>query len=93
MANEQEQSDDFIRKTLNQYIEEKFLLEDNSTTLDDDESFMEKGVIDSTGILELVNFIEESFKITVEDEELIPDNLDSLNNLIVYIRKKLEHAS
>ena len=49
---------------------------------------MKKGIIDSTGVLELVSFLEEQFGVTVEDEEMIPDNLDSLDNLAAYIARK-----
>lgn len=57
-------------------------------TLDDNDSFLDKGIIDSTGILELVAFIEENFGITVNDDELIPDNFDSINKTGIYISKK-----
>jgi len=56
--------------------------------LRDDDSFLEKGIIDSTGVLELVAFIEENFGIKVEDEELIPENLDSIDNLVTFINSK-----
>ena len=49
----------------------------------------EKGIIDSTGILELVSFIEEDFGIAVEDEELIPENLDSIKNVVAYLERKV----
>lgn len=55
----------------------------------DDDSFLELGLIDSTGILELVSFIEESFGITIDDDELTPDNLDSINKIIGFITKKM----
>ena len=55
----------------------------------DDDSFLENDLIDSTGVLELVAFIEENFNIRVEDEELIPENLDSVNKLINYIQLKM----
>jgi acyl carrier protein len=58
------------------------------TTLAGDDSFLEKGIIDSTGILELVAYIEERYRIKVEDRELLPDNLDSINRLAAFIRKK-----
>jgi acyl carrier protein len=57
--------------------------------LEDDTSFLEEGIIDSTGVLELVGFIEEDFSITVEDEELVPENLDSINNVTTYLERKL----
>ena len=77
-----------IKKKLDSFIRNNFLLGDETQTLDDDDSFLEKGIIDSTGVLELVNFIEETFNINVEDEDLVPDNLDSLNKMTSYIRKK-----
>jgi acyl carrier protein len=52
------------------------------------DSFLEKGIIDSTGVLELVGFIEKEFAISVADEELLPDNLDSLDNLVRFIAAK-----
>jgi acyl carrier protein len=55
----------------------------------EDVSFLEKGLIDSTGVLELVAFVEEKYGISVADEELIPENLDSINKLSTYVTKKL----
>ena len=57
----------------------------------DDASFMDHHIIDSTGFLELVSFIEESFKVQVSDDEMVPENLDSLNNVERYIQQK--HAA
>lgn len=61
--------------------------------LENDSSFMETGVIDSTGILELVRFLEATFSIKVTDEELIPDNLDSINKILAYLQRKLPAAA
>jgi len=58
----------------------------------DDDSFMGEGIVDSTGVLQLVEFLEETYGITVEDEELIPENLDSLNNVSAYLARKLNTA-
>ncbi len=55
---------------------------------DPEDSFLENGIIDSTGVLELVTFLEETFNIKVEDEEIIPENLDSINNILNYINRK-----
>ena len=82
-----------IKEKLKVFIRDKFLLRNDSKTPNDDDSFLEKGIIDSTGVLELVSFIEETFNIKVEDEELVPDNLDSLNKLISYVKKKTGHVS
>jgi acyl carrier protein len=82
-----------IKRKLNAFIKDKFLKGDKSRVLKDDDSFLEKGIIDSTGVLELVDYIEETFAIKIDDEELIPDNLDSLNKLTNFITKKVGYAS
>jgi acyl carrier protein len=56
--------------------------------LSDNQSFLEAGIIDSTGILELVTFLERTYGIHISDDELIPENLDSFNNISRYIRSK-----
>ena len=71
------------------FIIENFLF-GNDDGLQDETSFLEDGIIDSTGVLELVNFLEEEFGITVDDEELIPENLDSIDNVTAYLGKKLK---
>ncbi|MBK7631092.1 MAG: acyl carrier protein [Ignavibacteriales bacterium] len=71
-----------------EFIIENFLFgEEEQLKLDTD--FFDKGIIDSTGVIELVSFLEETFNISVEDEELIPDNLSSLKNIEVFLQKKL----
>lgn len=70
------------------FLAENFLLDSNGFTLDDDASLLEKGVVDSSGILELTAFIEEAFGIEVADEELVPDNFDSVNRITAYVKSK-----
>ena len=65
----------------------------NDPGLTNESSFLALGIIDSTGILELVAFLETEYGITVEDEELVPDNLDSINNVMVYLKGKLASKS
>jgi acyl carrier protein len=77
-----------IEERLRTFIQNNFLLGDKNRAIKEDESFLQSGIIDSTGVLELVNFIEETYKIKVEDEELVPENLDSIQNLIAYIQRK-----
>jgi len=79
---------DTIRNELRQFIEETFFIGEDTDDLADADSFMENGVIDSTGILELTSYLEERFEITVEDDDMIPDNLDSIDNLVRYIGAK-----
>ena len=70
-----------------QFLFENYMVDDEDD-LDNDDSFLEKGIIDSTGILELIMFLEETFDIEVEDEEVIPENLDSVNKIGKYINRK-----
>ena len=77
-----------LREQIRNFILENFILE-NPEDLVDDESMLEKGIIDSTGVLELVAFLESTYEIKVEDEELIPENLDSIKNIVAYLEKKL----
>ncbi len=70
------------------FIFESFLFDANDDALQNDTSFLEQGIIDSTGILELVDWLEERFAISVEDDELVPENLDSVNALAAFIDKK-----
>jgi len=79
-----------IEEQVRKFIFENFLFGDERNELNADDSFLEKGIVDSTGILELVSFIEENFNLQVEDEELVPDNLDSLNKVAAYVRRKTE---
>jgi acyl carrier protein len=78
-----------ISNRIRSFIIENFLFDDSSNGLKDTDSFLENGIIDSTGVLELVSFLEETFSIEVADEELIPENLDSIINVVNYLQKKL----
>lgn len=70
------------------FIRENFITGRNKTEISPEESLIDSGIIDSTGILELVMFLEEKYSITIEDEELIPENLDSISNLVKFLEKK-----
>jgi acyl carrier protein len=59
-------------------------------SLSDEDSLLENGIIDSTGVLELVAFVEEKFQISVEDEELVPENFDSIRKIASFIQRKLK---
>jgi acyl carrier protein len=78
---------DDIKSKVRDYIVENFLFGDGDG-LKEDTSFLAESIIDSTGILELVAFIEEQFEIKVADDELVPKNLDSLDNIAVYVQGK-----
>jgi acyl carrier protein len=81
-----------IREILRTFIIDNFLFGDGNG-LENESSFLDEGIIDSTGILELVAYLEENFNITVEDEELIPEHLDSINNIAAFLKKKTASAS
>jgi len=70
------------------FVVENFLFGDTTVPLGEDDSLLQKGLIDSTGILEVVSFIEEKFGIAVEDDELVPDNLDSIGAIVKYVMRK-----
>ena len=76
------------KEKIREFVIENFLF-GSDDGLEDETSFLESGIIDSTGILELVNFLEEEFEIKVEDEELVPENLDSVINVVNYLQRKL----
>ena len=75
-----------IETLIRGYILENFLFTDDNGRLLDNTPFLEEGIVDSTGVLELVMFVEETFSITVEDEEIVPENFDSIERLARYVR-------
>lgn len=76
------------KETIQAYVAENFLFSSNGFELSDDASLLDEGIVDSTGVLELVLFVEERFDIEVLDNEIVPDNFDSVNNLTSYIQRK-----
>jgi len=83
---------DDVRTTLRTYIMDNFLMSDDDAALEDGQSLLDTGVIDSTGVLELIQYLEETFGFAVEDEELIPENLDSVDNLVAFVGRKRQAA-
>lgn len=77
---------------LREFIVDTFLFGDGDT-LREDTSFLESGIIDSTGILELIFFLEETFDVKIEDDELVPENMDSLKNISRFMERKLGSSS
>lgn len=77
-----------LKAQIKQYIVENFLFGDEAPLTGDDVSLLDEGIIDSVGVMELVAFLEGDFGLTVDDEDLIPENLDSVNNLAAYIERK-----
>jgi acyl carrier protein len=77
-----------VANDIRNFIVDNFLFGDTTVPLGEDDSLLQKGLIDSTGILEVVSFIEEKFGIGVKDDELIPDNLDSISAITQYVMRK-----
>jgi acyl carrier protein len=77
-----------IAQHIRSFVIENFLFGAPDNGLKDTDSLLDKGIIDSTGVLELVAHLEETYLIKVEDEELIPENLDSIANVAAFITRK-----
>jgi len=80
-----------VTDDIRQFVIENFLF-GKGENLQNGESLLDRGVIDSTGVLELIQYIEDRYGIKVEDEEAIPQNLDGVNNVASYVCKKLNHV-
>ena len=76
-----------IQHQIRDYVVENFLF-GSEDGLNTSQSLIETGVVDSTGVMELVLFLEETFGITVDDEDLVPDNLDSIDNMKRFVERK-----
>ena len=77
-----------IKQTIRHYVLENFLFTDDETALQDGDSFLAGGIIDSTGVLEIMLFIEDTFAIKLSDDEMLPENLDSIDNLVAFVQRK-----
>jgi acyl carrier protein len=79
-----------IQNIVKDFIQKNFIF-DSSTILNDDESLLGSGVIDSTGVLELIGFLEEKFKLQFEDNELVAENFDNVIKITGFLQKKLNN--
>lgn len=77
-----------LEEKIRTYVLGNYLFTDDQSELANDDSFMDIGIIDSTGILEMIMYIEEEFGVKVNDDEMIPENLDSVNNIMKFIQEK-----
>ncbi|HAB17661.1 MAG TPA: acyl carrier protein [Verrucomicrobiota bacterium] len=80
-----------LKTQIRQFVVSNFLFgKDNGLT--DETSFLEQGILDSTGVMELVAHLEETFRIKIADHELVPENLDSINAVAVFLERKRASA-
>jgi acyl carrier protein len=70
------------------YIVENFLFGDEGPLTSDDQSLLDSGIIDSVGVMELVSYLESDHGLQIQDEDLVPENLDSVANLAAFVRRK-----
>src|SRR5687768_7084363 len=86
-------SPDAIEQEVRQFLRDNFPLSADGVALDKEDSLIEVGVIDSTGVLELIGFIEERYELTIADEEVLPENLDSIANITRFVGDKTASAN
>lgn len=77
-----------LRDQIRNFIVENFLFGDTSRLTSDDQSLLDTGIIDSVGVMELVSYLEGDHELQIQDEDLMPENLDSIANLAAFIRRK-----
>ena len=77
-----------LKENIRKYIAENMLFSDKGFPYSDDASFLEEGIIDSIGFMELVTYVQQTFSIEVGPEELVPANFDSVNKLAAYVGSK-----
>lgn len=77
-----------IESKLRRYVLSNFLFTDDEGALASSDSFLEKGIVDSTGIMEVILFVEEEFGVRVTDDEMLPENLDSIEKLVAFVARK-----
>jgi acyl carrier protein len=79
-----------MQAEIRKFVVENFLFGQSDKQVGDDQSFLESGIIDSTGVLELIAFLESHYKISIGDDELVPANLDSVNRVAGFVEGKLK---
>jgi acyl carrier protein len=79
-----------IESRIRAFIEENFLFADNVAAFPVDKSLIEAGVIDSTGVLEMVGFLESEFGLKIADADIVPQNLDSIAAITAFVQRKQE---
>jgi acyl carrier protein len=78
-----------IQKTVRDFIQQNFIFDPN-TVLANDESLLGAGIIDSTGVLELIGYLEEKFQLQFGDDELVAENFDTILKITAFLQKKLD---
>ena len=77
-----------VEAQVRNYILENYLFTDDQSMLNNEDSFLQKNILDSTGMLEVIYFLEDEFGIKVKDEEMVPENLDSVSRIVAFVGRK-----
>ena len=83
---------DVLRDRIQKFILENYLFTSDPSALGSDDSLLGRGIVDSTGMLEIIMFIEEQLGVTVKDDEMVPENLDSVNRIAAFVESKRKAA-
>ena len=81
-----------MHETIRGFILENYLFTDDTSQLGLDDSLLGRGIVDSTGMLEIIMFIEEQLGVKVADEDMVPENLDSVNRIAAYVASRRQAA-
>jgi len=82
-----------ITQEVRSFVVENFLFGEGDGHFSNDDSFLEKGLVDSVGILTLVEFVREQYALTIDDEEIVPENWDSVGRIAAFVQAKLSAKS
>jgi acyl carrier protein len=82
-----------IEDQIKNYIAKNLTFSDNGFSYDENASFLDEGIVDSVGVMELVSFVEEDFRVKVEDLDITPENFDSVSKIAAYIRRKTKMSA
>lgn len=77
-----------IQETVKSFISENILFSDNGFPYDLNDSFLEKGIVDSMNVMEIVAFVEDTFGVTIKDSDIVPSNFDSIANITKFVESK-----
>lgn len=90
MEQQMECASQHIEQDIREFVIDSFIFGSGHDDLSNDDSFLEKGLVDSLGILSLVTFVQDKYSISVENEELVTDNWDSVSRIATFVQRKLD---
>jgi acyl carrier protein len=79
-----------VAQGVRDFILQNFLFTEDQSAIADSDSFLAKGIVDSTGMLEIIYFLEDAYGIRIEEQEMVPENLDSVDNIVAFVARKTQ---